>query len=185
VDLCLGFRADEIITRIGASWRGVPVAHWREETLLGTAGGLRLVAAAATAGPADMVVINCDIVAELDFADLLARHRRYGGAASIVTALHAHTLRYGTIDTPGEGYAVTGLREKPQIVHRIIAGIYLFRTQALIGALPSGDGRLDMPDLLLRFLDDASVRMINLDLDGLWIDIGMPDDYDRARELFK
>ncbi len=186
IDLCLGFQAEQIMQNIGISWRGVPVTYRHEKAPLGTAGALCFVRGqvGGDAWPLDTVVVNCDIVAEIDFADLVARHRHHGGAASVVTARFAQTLRYGTIDAAGDGCAVTAVREKPQSVHRVIAGIYLFQTKALTKALANAEGRLDMPELLLRFLGQDGALTVNLDLQGDWIDVGVPEDYSRAREMF-
>ena len=184
-DLCLGFQADDIIASIGTSWQGVPVRHWREDSPLGTAGALRrLLRAVADPWPADLLVANCDIVADLDLADLVDRHRWHGQGASVVTIPFVQSLRFGVVETQGDNQPVTALREKPQVVHRLIAGLYLFRTADLIRALGPGEGHLDMPELLAGFLGPAAAGIVNLDLAGDWIDVGLPEDYARARERF-
>ena len=42
---------------------------------------------------------------------------------------------------------------------------------------------LDFPDLVLRLLADGD-RVCAYVTDCLWLDIGRPDDYARARDLF-
>ena len=184
-DLCLGFQADDIMASIGHSWHDLPVRHWREDSPLGTAGALRrLLRTDPGPWPDDLLVANCDIVADLDLADLLDRHRRHGQGASVVTAPLVQSLRFGIVETAGDGQPVTALREKPQVVHRIIAGLYIFRTASLIQSLGLGEGRLDMPDLLAGFLGPGAAGIVNLDLAGNWIDVGLPEDYARACERF-
>lgn len=134
--------------------------------------------------PSDTIVANCDIVADLDIANLLSRHRRHGQGASVVTATLIQSLRFGTVDCGGDGEPVTALKEKPQTRYRIIAGLYLFRTAALIPALASGGGRMDMPDVLARFIAPGAAGIVNLDLPGDWIDVGLPEDYARACDRF-
>ena len=60
-------------------------------------------------------------------------------------------------------------------------GIYVYEPRVL-SWIGRGE-RLDFPDLVLRLLA-AGEKVCAYPSDCLWLDIGRPDDYARAQELF-
>ncbi|MBI5868565.1 MAG: hypothetical protein HZB43_09795, partial [candidate division Zixibacteria bacterium] len=63
---------------------------------------------------------------------------------------------------------------------RVAEGVYVFSREA-VRWIPEGV-RFDFPDLVLALLD-ARQKVIAVSHDGLWLDIGRPDDYEQAQEL--
>ena len=61
-------------------------------------------------------------------------------------------------------------------------GIYLFEP-AVLEHIPHQE-RLDMPDLILRLLA-AGHKVAAYPFRGMWLDIGRPDDYERAGAEFE
>lgn len=144
---------------------------------LGTAGGIRNVAARLRAGPGDPVlVLNGDILSGLDIRALLETHRRFG--ADVTLHLHpmADVRPFGMVPTDGSG-RVTAFLEKPQsdadiVTHDINAGCYVFRRE-VIDAIPPGRPvsveRETFPALL------AAGALVQGHLDtGYWLDLGTP-----------
>jgi NDP-sugar pyrophosphorylase family protein len=61
-------------------------------------------------------------------------------------------------------------------------GIYVYEPSVL-DLIPKGE-YLDFPDLVLKLLKQG--RNVSVyPFDGLWLDIGRPDDYARAQELYE
>jgi NDP-sugar pyrophosphorylase family protein len=75
----------------------------------------------------------------------------------------------------------TGYREKAENSYHVSMGIYVYEPRAL-QYIERGK-YLDFPDLVLRLLA-AGEKVCAMPLDCLWLDIGRPDDYAKAQELF-
>lgn len=85
-------------TEVGARVRYSP-----EETILGTGGGIRQMAARMERG-ATCVVLNAKTVfADLDLQQVLAFHRQQGALATLVVRPHRAAARWGAIGVDGSG----------------------------------------------------------------------------------
>ena len=60
-------------------------------------------------------------------------------------------------------------------------GVYVYEPEVLRYIEPGQ--YLDFPDLVLRLLAKGE-RVCSFPTDCLWLDIGRPDDYAKAQELF-
>jgi NDP-sugar pyrophosphorylase family protein len=76
---------------------------------------------------------------------------------------------------------VTSYVEKPESTYHVSMGVYAYEP-AVLHAIQPGE-HLDFPDLVLRLLERGE-RVCAYPTDCLWLDIGRPDDYARAQELF-
>jgi NDP-sugar pyrophosphorylase family protein len=72
--------------------------------------------------------------------------------------------------------------EKPRLSYLVSMGIYVFEPE-VIPHIPKGE-KFDFPDLMHVLLErDENVAIY--DSDDFWLDIGRPDDYQRAVEEFE
>jgi NDP-sugar pyrophosphorylase family protein len=76
---------------------------------------------------------------------------------------------------------VTGYQEKPETVYPVSMGIYVYEPAVLRYIEPGK--YLDFPTLVLRLLENGQ-KVAAYPTDCLWLDIGRPDDYARAQELY-
>ena len=76
---------------------------------------------------------------------------------------------------------LTGYREKPETTYYVSMGIYVYEPHVLRFIQPGK--YLDFPDLVLKLIK-AGEKVCALPCDCLWLDIGRPDDYAKAQELF-
>jgi D-glycero-alpha-D-manno-heptose 1-phosphate guanylyltransferase len=178
VVLSVGYRHDMIRETFGARYGGLEIAYAVETSPLGTGGAIRLAARACH--ETDVFVLNGDSFVELEFADMLARHREAGALLSVCAVEVPDTSRYGRV--LAERGRITGFTEKgvpgPGLIN---AGVYLMRRDLIETAtLPEAfsferdvlDARVDQ----LRPLVYLSR--------GRFIDIGVPEDYERAQAGF-
>jgi NDP-sugar pyrophosphorylase family protein len=86
----------------------------------------------------------------------------------------------GVIELNG-GYTVSHYIEKPRSTHNVSMGIYVYEPKVL--QYIERGRYLDFPELVLRLLK-AGERVCAFPSDCLWLDIGRPDDYARAQQLF-
>jgi NDP-sugar pyrophosphorylase family protein len=125
--------------------------------------------------PEHFLVMNGDILTDLDFADLLRSHAAGGAPLTVGTYRRDVKIDYGVLEVAGE--RIVGFREKPVLEYSVSMGVYglsritLARYEA---GRPLGFDQLVL-DLLGRGEHPASYPF-----SGHWLDIGRPEDYDRA-----
>jgi NDP-sugar pyrophosphorylase family protein len=155
---------------------GLDLRYSRETRELSTAGPLKLVPDL----DGTFLAMNGDILTTLDYAALVRYHREVGAAATI--AIHRRTVKidYGVIETDAAGILEEYL-EKPEYHYRVSMGINVFEPRVLdhIG----NDEKLTIPDLMLR-LKAAGEKVATCEPKCLWLDIGRPEDHEKAVELF-
>jgi NDP-mannose synthase len=147
-----------------------------EEEPTGTAGSLAFVQNLEET----FLVMNGDVLTDLDFDELVAFHRRQGATLSIATHQRQVKIDLGVIDIENN-HRVVGYREKPQYSYDVSMGIYVYEPRVL-KHIERGK-YLDFPDLVLRLLA-AGEKVCAMTTECMWLDIGRPDDYARAQELF-
>jgi NDP-sugar pyrophosphorylase family protein len=159
----------------GQDW-GVHLNYTYETMPLGTAGPIARL-------PEDqrtLLVLNGDLLTTLDFRDLVRFHSENGAVATIGTKRRKETVQFGIIETEGDGQ-ITGYREKPDLDYRVSMGIYVF--SPLVRSYIPRAVKFDFPDLVQRLLESRQ-RVLAYESDAYWLDIGRPDDYQRANEDF-
>jgi NDP-sugar pyrophosphorylase family protein len=160
----------------GSRW-GVRIHYSREEQPLGTAGPLGLIE--GLNGP--FLVMNGDLLTTLDYRAMWKYHRSRGALVTMATFQREVKIDLGVLSVDG-GQWVCGYTEKPTFHYTVSTGIYVLEP-AVLEFIPRGE-RMDMPDLILRLLA-AGHRVSAYPFEGIWLDIGRPDDYERAVAEFE
>jgi NDP-sugar pyrophosphorylase family protein len=126
------------------------------------------------------LAMNGDVLTNLDLNALVAFHRNQN--ASLTIAAHRRNVKidFGVLKFD-DALRIDGYIEKPQHDYHVSMGIYVYEPRALRFIEP--DGYLDFPDLVLRLIA-AGEKVCAYPSDCLWLDIGRPDDYAAAQELF-
>jgi NDP-sugar pyrophosphorylase family protein len=177
ITLAVGYLAHLVRAVMGDGTRhGIEIEYREEDQPLGTVGPL-----ASIEGLDDsFLVMNGDVLTTLDYGELLDIHRAAGNVLTV--ASHRRTVRteYGVLHLGGQNgdtNAIVGYEEKPEIPYIVSMGIYAMEPEALNYIKPGE--RLDLPDLVLRLLEDGKQVGTHL-FDGYWLDIGRHEDYERA-----
>lgn len=179
VVLCVGHRADEVESALGAAYGPVRIAYSRESEPLGTGGAIAL-AAPLLAAPACMVM-NGDSFCDVDFAAAWARHRERAAEASVVVVEVPDASRYGRVEL-GADDRVVRFAEKQDDGRPgwINAGIYLLsraRLASIERGRPLSLEREVLPGWVAQGLFAFRTR-------GRFIDIGTPGSYAEAAGFF-
>jgi NDP-sugar pyrophosphorylase family protein len=156
--------------------REIKLSFVEEEEPLGTAGSLALVPGLTET----FLAMNGDLLTDLDFRKLVRFHREQGALLTIATHAREVKIDLGVMEF-GADLQLTGYREKPRQTFHVSMGVYVYEPAVLRYIEPHR--YLDFPDLVLRLLD-AGERVRAYLNDSLWLDIGNPEDYARAQELF-
>lgn len=147
-----------------------------EQEPTGTAGSLALVPGLDQT----FLVCNGDLLTDLDFDDLVAFHHQQGAMLTIATQHRQVKVDLGVLEFNGD-FRLTGYLEKPQTEYFVSMGIYIYEPGVLQYIQPGA--YLDFPDLVLKLI--AAGEKVSAYLNtSLWLDIGRPDDYARAQELY-
>ncbi|MDD3828045.1 MAG: sugar phosphate nucleotidyltransferase [Anaerolineae bacterium] len=178
ITLAVGYLAELLMAYFGDGEKfGVQIHYSREQSPLGTAGPLALVPGLDE----PFLVMNGDLLTTLDYGQLWQAHAAQGAIATLVTFQRDVQIDLGVIETGEEGQ-VRGYIEKPTYHYTVSTGIYVFEP-AVLSFVPRGR-RLDLPELVARLLA-AGHRVATFPLHGYWLDIGRPDDYERALTEFE
>lgn len=151
---------------------GVELNYVREETPLGTAGALGLMAAPSE----PLLVINGDLLTRVNYRAMLAWHREHRADLTVAVRRFSMQVPYGVVDA--EAGLVTAVREKPDVHFLVNAGIYLLEP-SVYQFIEAGE-RSDMTDLIHRLLE-AKRTVSSFLIHEYWLDIGKHDDYLRAQ----
>jgi NDP-sugar pyrophosphorylase family protein len=159
----------------GSQW-GLEIDYAPEDEPLGTMGPLvRLLDRL----PEHFLVLNGDVLTDIDFADVLSAHVGSGTPITIATYRREVDIDFGVLEL--DGGRVTGFHEKPQLGYSVSMGVYGL-SRSTLADYPSGRP-LGFDELVLDLI--AAGRHPNAyPFDGYWLDIGRPDDYDRANADF-
>jgi len=152
---------------------GVRIDYLREQTPLGTAGALSLL----QPWPDEAILVtNGDVLTDIHYGELLDFHSRHRAWATMAVRLHEWQHPFGVVKT--NGVDIVGFEEKPISRSHINAGIYAIEPLAL--ELISKNEHCDMPTLFFR-LQEKSARTVVYPMHEPWLDVGRPDDLERAR----
>ncbi len=177
--LCTGHLAEQIEEEFGdgRKWH-VEFDYSKELKPLGTAGAVKF-AERYLQNVSDFLVMNGDSFLELDFQKFVRFHRERGSVISMAVRRVSDASRYGSVQLD-TNHRVLGFSEKtsnsvPGIVN---GGVYVFN-RAVLEQIPEGPSSLEK-DIFPKALE---LGVYALDQQGMFIDIGTPEDYARAQTL--
>ncbi|MFK4226697.1 NDP-sugar synthase [Streptomyces sp. NPDC019890] len=159
----------------GSQW-GLRVGYSTEESPLGTMGPLLTMLDRL---PENFLVMNGDILTDLDYGDVVRQHSASGAPLTVATYARKVAIDFGVLTT--ESGRVVGFAEKPSMDYRVSMGVYGLSRDTLAGYTPGLP--LGFDELMLDLLRSQN-RPHTYEFDGYWLDIGRPDDYDRANAEF-
>ncbi len=159
----------------GAKW-GTSIDYSLEDVPLGTMGPLKLISDL----PENFLVMNGDILTDIDYADFYNSHVQKGEIFTISSYVREQLIDYGVLNT--DKGRLLSLREKPRMDYEVSMGIYMMSKCAL-DFIPSGAAYGF--DHLMHDLVAAEKRVAVRKFDGYWLDIGRPDDYMAAIDIFE
>ena len=177
--MCTGYLAEQIEEVVGdGSDLGVTVEYSKESVPMGTAGALKL-AQRYVQDESEFLLLNGDSFLEIDFNDLIDFHRKHESVATIAVVPVENATRYGTVQM-GSDRRVLGFAEKTgqNAPGTINAGVYVLDS-AVLAQISDGPASLER-DVFPKLLAQG---VYAFEQQGMFIDIGIPEDYARAREM--
>jgi dTDP-glucose pyrophosphorylase len=156
---------------------GVQIQTVREPKYLGTIGSIKFVPKFFND---TVLLMNSDVFTNIDYEDFFLHFQQHDAEMSVAAIPYNVSIPYGILDL--EGRNIKGLLEKPKYNYYANAGIYLIKRRAL-DEIPE-DTFFNATDLVEKLIEEGKT-VIRYPLNGTWIDIGNPQEYQKAKDLVK
>lgn len=177
INVTVNYLKEQIEEHYKEPRNGVKVLTVREPKYLGTIGSVKFVKEFYND---TILVMNSDLFTNIDYEDFFLHFQEHDAEMSVAAVPYNISIPYGILDL--EGRNIKGLLEKPQYNHYANAGIYLIKRRAL-EEIPDGDF-FNATDLVEKLISEGK-SVIRYPLNGTWIDIGNPQEYQKAQDLAK
>ena len=155
----------------------VKIQTVREPKYLGTIGSIKFVKEFYND---TILVMNSDLFTNINYEDFYLHFKEHNAEMSVAAVPYTVSVPYGIFDL--EGRDIQGLIEKPTYNYYANAGIYLIKRRAL-DEIPE-DAFFNATDLIEKLISEGK-KVVRFPLNGTWIDIGNPQEYQKANELVK
>ncbi|MBL42257.1 MAG: alcohol dehydrogenase [Rhodospirillaceae bacterium] len=155
---------------------GANIKYLRENCALGTAGSLSLL---NKKPKKPLIIMNADILTDIDFDELLKRHKESKALATICAIEQSIQIPYGVVEEE-KNYLRT-LTEKPHKKYLVNAGIYVIEPEVL--NYINKNTFIDMTEVIdLIKNDNKNISVYKIR--DYWCDIGQKVDLEKANREF-
>ena len=177
------YLADQIINRYEKNKLGIKFNYIKEETLSGTAGGVKKCQFFFDEGE-DFIVLSGDVLTNADIKRGIEIHKKSGAIATIgVKEIPIELVSsFGVVVTGKDGY-VTSFQEKPAVEkaksNLINTGIYIFNYK-IFDYIPENTFYDFAKDVFPKLLKDKQINVFNVS--GYWNDVGTIQQYKQSMQ---
>lgn len=177
INVTVNYLAEQLEEHFAAPRNGVQVRTFREPKFLGTIGSIKFV---DTFYNDTILVMNSDLFTNIDYEDFFLHFQQNDAEMSVAAVPYNISIELGILDLDGRN--IKGLIEKPKYNYYANAGIYLIKKRAL-AEIP--ENTFFHATHLVEKLIAQGKKVIRYPLNGTWIDIGTPQEYQKAKDLVK
>jgi dTDP-glucose pyrophosphorylase len=176
--ISLGHKAGIIHAYLEELKTDYAISYLNEDKPLGTVGSLSKLANKVSK---EVILTNCDIIIEADYADLLKHHREQGNDISIVASLKHYRIPYGVCEISNGGELVS-IREKPEYDLLVNTGMYVLNPDVL-EHIPKNEF-FHITDLIEKIKTTHKIGIYPIS-ENAWTDTGEWIEYKKAVEKLK
>lgn len=177
INVTVNYLREQIEDHYAEPRNEVQVRTFREPKFLGTIGSIKFVESFYND---TILVMNSDLFTNIDYEDFFLHFQSHDAEMSVAAVPYNVSIPYGILDLNGR--EIKGLIEKPKYNYYANAGIYLIKKSAL-AEIPDEEF-FNATDLIEKLIAQGK-KVIRYPLNGTWIDIGNPQEYERAKDLVK
>lgn len=177
INVTVNYLKEQIEEHFAQPFGEVQVQTVREPKFLGTIGSIKFVKEFYND---TVLVMNSDLFTNINYEDFYLHFKEHDAVMSVAAVPYTVSVPYGIFDLDGRD--INGLIEKPTYNYYANAGIYLIKREAL-EEIPE-DVMFHSTDLIEKLISEGK-KVIRFPLNGTWIDIGNPQEYQKANELVK
>lgn len=176
--IAVGYLGNLIQTFFGDGKKlGVRIKYNIEGRPLGTVGALAYIRGLDKS----FMMMNGDLLTTLNYSKMIAFHKKHKPLATIAVQKRSVKVDFGVVKL-NHSQELTNYIEKPNLFYQVSMGVYIFEPQVL-KYIAKGK-KLDFPDLINLLLKKGE-RVCAYASEDFWLDIGRPDDYALAVEIFE
>lgn len=177
ISVTVNYLKDQIVNHFEKPQNGVQVKCFAEPKFLGTIGSICYV---ENFENETVLLMNSDAITDLNLEDFYLHFKEHDADMSIAAVPYTISVPYGILDL--EGRDVKGVLEKPTYNYYANTGIYLIKRE-LLKLIPVGEffNATDFMEMLIS----NGYKVVRFPLNGTWIDIGNPQEYQKAQEIVK
>ncbi|MCX6181188.1 MAG: nucleotidyltransferase family protein [Bacteroidetes bacterium] len=173
IHISVNYLSDVIISYFEQKNKKCSLNFVKENEPLGTIGSITLVDEFHN----DYVLLmNSDLLTDVNFEDLLVHLIENKADMIVVSIPYRVAIPYAVMET--KGIEINKLVEKPIYTYHSNGGIYLFKKEFL--KYIAKNTFFNATDLM-QIMIDSNHKVIYYDLIGYWLDIGSPEDYEKAQ----
>jgi len=171
------YLAEQIEEHFKEERQGINVICVREKEYLGTIASVKLIPDMKND---EILIMNSDLFTNIDFEDFYRHFLEKDADMSAAAVPYSISVPYGIFEL--EGRNIQGIKEKPTYNFYANAGIYIIK-KSLLKLIPDNVffNATDFMDLLVSH----GKKVIRYPLIDYWIDIGKPEDYQKAQDFVK
>ena len=177
INVTVNYLKEQIEEHYKEPHNGILIQTIEEPKFLGTIGSIKLVPKSYND---TLLLMNSDLFTNIDYEDFFLHFKEHDAEMSVAAIPYNISIPYGILELDGRN--IQGMLEKPKYNYYANAGIYLIKRRAL-DEIPDGVF-FNATDLVEKLILKGK-RVIRYPLNGTWIDIGNPQEYQRANELVK
>lgn len=178
ISVTVNYLKEQLEEHFAESHNGVQVQTVREPKFLGTIGSIKFVKKFFND---TILVMNSDLFTNIDYEDFFLHFKGHDADMSVAAVPYSVKVPYGIFKIENRRN-ITGLVEKPTYEYYANAGIYLLK-RSVLELIPE-DTFFNATDLIEKLISEGK-KIIRYPLNGTWIDIGTPQEYQKAQDLVK
>jgi D-glycero-alpha-D-manno-heptose 1-phosphate guanylyltransferase len=179
VILSVGYKAEVIQAYFGTAFDGMKIAYSIETEPLGTGGAMRLALEHATGSR--VIVLNGDTFTDINLPDFSDLSENSEATLAIGVTFLNDVARYGAVVIDDKQETVIGFEEKQGAAAGYInAGVYCLHRDIFVKYPVPGKFSFERDFLPARL---AALKPVAFKGVRGFIDIGVPEDYERAQTL--
>jgi dTDP-glucose pyrophosphorylase len=175
IEIAVGYLGHKIEEHIGnGDSRNLNISYIYEKDPLGTIGAVK--STGMEHHPA-ILLMNSDLLTDINLEDFFKTFTEKNADMAVASVPYKQEIPYAVLEVSnGE---VTALKEKPTYTYYSNAGIYLIKKE-LLDLIPENTF-YNTTDLMEKVIASGR-KLISYPILGYWLDIGKPDDFQRAQE---
>lgn len=160
----------------GSKWN-IKIDYSLEDRPLSTVGPLKLIDDL----PENFLIMNGDILTDLNYTDLFEYHIKNNNLFTISAYQRNELIDYGVLHIDEHGI-LNRFEEKPREKYLVSMGIYI-ANKKILNLIPE-DTYFGFDHLMHKMIDQGKKVQVKL-FEKFWLDIGRPDDYQQAIDIFE
>lgn len=179
VILATGYKKEYIKNYFGNQYKGMELCYSEETIPLGTGGAIKK--ALKMANDNDVIIMNGDIYTDMDFNELMRCHKQSNQSVTISLMEMEKFDMFGSV-TLSAGY-ITSFNEKKYVdLGYMNVGCYVFSKNILNFFEENVNFSIEK-DFFNKY--SGIIKMNPYFYKGEFIDIGIPENYEKAKKLIK